>query len=92
ESIVALLEDPEFDRKVPAVISVPNGKAMGVVLDQWHYIQYKDGSEELYDHSIDPKEHSNLLYPKNILEKHIAIAKQLAKHIPENAFQGGGEE
>ena len=28
--------------------------------DRWRYIRYKDGSEELYDHSNDPWEWTNL--------------------------------
>jgi arylsulfatase A-like enzyme len=28
--------------------------------DRWRYIRYSDGSEELYDHSRDPWEWTNL--------------------------------
>jgi len=32
-----------------------------VELDQWNYIRYSDGSEELYDHSNDSPEFHNLI-------------------------------
>jgi len=28
--------------------------------DRWRYIRYKDGSQKLYDHSMDPWEWTNL--------------------------------
>jgi hypothetical protein len=49
-----------------------------VRVDQWRYIRYADGSEELYDHSKDEYEWNNLA------EK-VAFAKiktELAKHLP----------
>ena len=44
----------------------------------WRYIQYRDGSEELYDHKNDPNEHTNLAgfsEYREVLEDH-------KKHIP----------
>ena len=28
--------------------------------DNWRYISYRDGTEELYNHENDPQEHTNL--------------------------------
>ena len=28
---------------------------------RWRYIRYAKGGEELYDHEVDPMEHTNLL-------------------------------
>ncbi len=47
--------------------------------ERFRYIQYSDGSEELYDHSIDPYEISNV-YAKKEFEK---ILTNLRKHIPQ---------
>ncbi len=44
----------------------------------WRYIQYRDGSEELYNHQNDPNEHKNLAgltEYKEVIEEH-------KKHIP----------
>ena len=41
--------------------------------DRWRYIRYADGSEELYDHSNDPWEWTNLAGKpgyKDIIEQH----------------------
>lgn len=84
ESLVPLLEDPEAGRNIPAVISNTGGTAIGIVQDNWHYINYTDGSEELYDHGVDATEWKNLLHPDNYSEKYAAIAKRLRKYIPEN--------
>ncbi|VGO18917.1 sulfatase [Pontiella sulfatireligans] len=83
-SLVPLLKDPGAKRDVPAVITNTGGNQIGVVLDQWHYISYNDGSEELYDHSVDPREITNLMYPANFSEKYLEVAKRLKKFIPEN--------
>ena len=46
----------------------------------WRYIRYRDGTEELYDHTKDPHEWSNLASAprwENILSEH-------RKHLPDN--------
>lgn len=58
-SLLPWLENPKLDRTVPAIITYPE-KSYSLVLDNWNYIQYSDGSEELYDHNIDPHEFKNL--------------------------------
>ena len=83
-SLIPQLKNPEMKRDVPSVITSPNGKQIGVAKDQWLYINYPDGSEELYDHDKDPMEFKNLMHPSNFKEKYRAIADQLKKHIPEN--------
>lgn len=83
-SLVPLLEDPASERDTPAVISSTSGRQIGVVHYPWHYISYDDGSAELYDHSVDPSEITNLLAVEGALKKHQNVVKRLAKHVPAN--------
>jgi hypothetical protein len=54
-----LLKDPTAKWEGVAVCT--HGKGNHAVRDaQWRYIRYADGSEELYDHSKDPYEWTNL--------------------------------
>ena len=48
--------------------------------NRWRYIRYADGSEELYDHEVDPNEWHNLAGD----EKHTAIKTRLARSLPEH--------
>lgn len=58
-SLVPLLRDPgaEWDR--PAVMTYGRGNH-AVRSERWRYIRYADGTEELYDHEVDPHEWTNL--------------------------------
>jgi arylsulfatase A-like enzyme len=58
-SLLPLLTNPRANRDVPALITYPAGNH-SVVLNEWNYIHYQDGSEELYNHKTDPNEFSNL--------------------------------
>ncbi|MBE7493779.1 MAG: sulfatase [Verrucomicrobiaceae bacterium] len=58
-SLVPLLKDPSA--KWDGVAVCTHGKGNHAARDaQWRYIRYADGSEELYDHSKDPYEWTNL--------------------------------
>ena len=59
ESLIPLIESPasKTDR---AVLSTWYYKNHAVRSNDWRYIQYRDGGEELYNHKIDPGEHTNL--------------------------------
>lgn len=58
-SLVPLLKDSK--RKWPYIPVMTMGKGNHAVRsDRWRYIRYADGSEELYDHSNDPWEWTNL--------------------------------
>lgn len=46
--------------------------------ERWRYIRYRDGKEELYDHTIDPGEHTNLAE----LETSASVIEELKKHLP----------
>jgi arylsulfatase A-like enzyme len=58
KSLVPLLKDPRRQWQ-PALMTMGRGNH-AVRSDRWRYIQYSDGSNELYDHSKDPWEWTNL--------------------------------
>ena len=58
-SIVDQLRDPARATNQPALMSYMRGNH-AVRSDRWRYIRYADGTEELYDHAMDPHEWSNL--------------------------------
>jgi len=58
KSLVPLLKDP-CRKWQPALMTMGRGN-QAVRSDRWRYIRYSDGSEELYDHSKDPWEWTNL--------------------------------
>jgi choline-sulfatase len=53
------LIDANVKRERPAITSHNQGNH-GVRTEKWRYIRYSDGSEELYDMILDPKEWHNL--------------------------------
>lgn len=78
KSMVPLLHDPEaagFD----ASITTHEYKNHGVRTDRWRFIQYADGTEELYDHWNDPNEWNNLADNP----RYENILQELRKHLPE---------
>jgi iduronate 2-sulfatase len=58
-SLLPLLEDPTLRRTEPVITTwhYRNHAARSL---NFRYIRYRDGTEELYDHRSDPKEHRNL--------------------------------
>ena len=44
----------------------------------WRYISYADGSEELYDHRVDPNEWTNVAGDP----RYASMKRQLRKHLP----------
>jgi choline-sulfatase len=82
-SLVPQLRDAKAPRKWPA-ITTHNHDNHGIRSENWRYIRYADGSEELYNMVEDPNEWNNLLAPSGG-EKNPAArtrADQLAKWIP----------
>jgi len=76
-SLVPLLEDVDADRPWPA-ITTHNHDNHGVRWEDWRYIQYADGTEELYDHRVDPNEWNNLANE----ERHRDIIEKSRKALP----------
>jgi hypothetical protein len=59
------------------VITYPKG-SHAVAWNEWRYIHYNDGSEELYNHKTDPNEWNNIAN----VAKNKKIKKQLADYVP----------
>ncbi len=76
ETLLPLLRDPKGKRK-PAVSTYLAGNH-AVLTEQWRYIRYHDGGEELYDRKKDPNEWRNLAGDP----KHGELKKELARWIP----------
>jgi iduronate 2-sulfatase len=57
KSLTPILADPRATIHTEA-LSFHNGTSLRT--DRWHYMRYKDGSEELYDMQTDPGETTNL--------------------------------
>lgn len=58
-SLRKLLDDPDAGRGRP-VLSTRYPRNHAIRSQDWRYIRYRDGTEELYDHRVDPREHTNL--------------------------------
>ncbi len=81
ESLVPLLKDVSKKRSTPAITTF--GFSRGIVghsvrSERWRYIKYSNGFEELYDHSEDIHEFTNLAGN----EKYKKIINELSRYIP----------
>ncbi len=84
-SLVPQLKDADAPRDRPA-ITTHNRNNHGVRSENWRYITYADGSEELYDMRTDPNEWQNLAgdpkYAKIIREHRRWLPKVNEKPAP----------
>ena len=78
-SLVPLLKNVNKKWDYPTVTTMGQNRH-GVRSERWRYIRYQDGSEELYDHSVDPLEWNNLAGN----QKYDKIRKKLARNLPVN--------
>lgn len=60
-SLVDLLSDPSLEGTKEAAYTVTYQKGESLRTKQWRYNQWGDAGEELYDHSSDPEEFTNLV-------------------------------
>lgn len=77
KSVRPLLKNPNHDWDIPA-LTTHGRNNHAVRWGKWRYIRYADGSEELYDHSEDPKEWTNLARRS----ERDPIKKKLAAGLP----------
>lgn len=84
-SLMSQLKNADAPREHPA-ISTHNPGNHTVRSERWRYIRYADGSEELYDHSRDPHEWSNLADKpgySDVIEEHARwLPADDAPHAP----------
>ena len=78
QSLVPLLHDPDRKWDKP-VLNSWYYKNLAVRSENFRYIHYRDGSEELYDHRNDPGEHFNLAEDPEYAE----IIAEHKKWLPE---------
>ena len=86
-SLLPQLENHEAIRPRPA-ITTHNHDNHGVRSENWRYIQYADGSEELYDMRVDPNEWKNLASSSN----YDGIKKWHQKFLPNSVKPAKGSK
>lgn len=75
--ITPLLKDPNAQWDLPALTTFHKDNH-SFRSEQWRYIRYADGGEELYDHRADPNEWTNLASDP----KYAEIKTSFAKYLP----------
>jgi len=87
-SLLGLLKNPAAAWDRPGLCTYGrNNHALRT--QRWRYIRYRDGSEELYDHTADEMEWTNLAGQK----KYDDVKKQLARWFPKvNAADAPGRK
>jgi len=83
QSLVPLLADSKAMWDRPALTTLGR-KNHALRTPQWRYIRYGDGSEELYDHTKDPNEWTNLADKP----QHNELKKELAQWFPKKNAPG----
>jgi arylsulfatase A-like enzyme len=77
-SLVPQLKDARAARDRPAITTHNQGNH-SIRTEQWRYIRYADGSEELYDMHKDPYEWTNLASNAKFAETKRDLARWLPK-------------
>jgi len=77
QSIAPLLRNPELEWKRPALMTF-GYKNHAVQTERWRYIRYNDGGEELYDHTQDPNEWTNIASQP----EYEPVMKELGQSMP----------
>jgi len=84
-NIKPLLDNPDAERGRP-VVTTRYYKNHSVRSQDWRYIQYRDGTEELYDHRADPGEHINRVGDPDVL----SVLAEHRRWLPnQNAYPPG---
>jgi len=76
-SLVPLLKDPKAPWDRPALTTYGRNNHT-IRSERWRYIRYRDGSEELYDHTKDPLEWTNLA----TRPQYARVKAELARWLP----------
>lgn len=89
-SFAPLLKDPQAKWDLPA-ITTHGFKNHTVRTENWRYIRYANGDEELYDEAADPLEYTNLANRTEYASCKLELAKLLPKTDAPN-LPGAGSE
>ncbi len=89
-NLLPLIKNPDMEWDKP-VLSSWYYKNHAVRSNHWHYIQYRDGTEELYNHTDDPGEHINLAGNPKYARKIKELQKSIPKHVALTAGQSQWE-
>ena len=79
QSLVLLLKDSKRNWQRPALTTFGRGNH-ALSSERWHYIRYKDGGEELYDHHSHQNEWNNLADNAEYEDVKKEFARWLPKH------------
>ncbi|MGB0767911.1 MAG: DUF6807 family protein [Phycisphaeraceae bacterium] len=82
-SLLPWLADPAAEKDRPAITTI-YAHNHSLVDTRYRYTRYADGSEELYDRSIDPHEFDNLIEQAKSDEALQTVIKRLSKHLPKD--------
>jgi hypothetical protein len=80
-SLIALMSGEVSHRPRPVVMTWGRGNH-SVRLPQWRYTRYFDGTEELYDHSADPYEWTNLASERTFQNIKIQCVEAIDAYAP----------
>ena len=83
EDLSFILENREKNRRSPVLTTYGRGNH-SIRSSRWRDIRYVDGSEELYDHRVDPHEWRNLA-PKR---DHRDVIARLKRYLPKEEAMG----
>ena len=59
-TLTGLMKNGKASKQRKPVLTAHGPDNFALRDSRWRYIRYADGSEELYDHNVDPNEHTNL--------------------------------
>ena len=86
KSIIPLLKDPDKQWGGHGIISGSMGDSLRT--EEFRYIKYIDGSEELYDHRKDHNEWTNLANDPEYAEHKAELQQELSRWMKECGDQG----
>ncbi len=78
-SLIPLLKNPNPNDWSRPIVTVESWQHFSIRKDDWHYIEYGDGTAELYDLAEDPDEWRNLAGDP----QHTQKVDALRSHIPQ---------
>lgn len=79
QSLGPLLSSPSLDRDQPVITTFLPGN-FSIRSKRWRYTRYSDGTEELYDHTVDSLEWKNLESDP----RYISVKQEMAQQIPKD--------